>query len=105
MAVLHVWAFLQSSPEACGHSALLYVCHIHMCEISQGQNRQKGTLYSGTSCLNINNYVTGEHYGLVVLEEGSAEAIFTCVTLQDKGLYAGIISQSGPEKHVANQGL
>ena len=33
------------------------------------------------------------------------KAIFTGISLQDKGLGAIIISQGDPEKHVANPGL
>ena len=43
-----------------------------------------------------------EGYGLVVLEKRSTEAIFAGTGLQDKGLDAVIISQSHPEKHIAN---
>ena len=35
----------------------------------------------------------------------SAKTLFTGISLQDKGLGTVIISQCGPEKHVANQGL
>ena len=51
------------------------------------------------------NVLLGKGYGLVVLDESSAKAIFTGIGLQDEGLCAVIINQSGPEKHVANPGL
>ena len=55
--------------------------------------------------LNSSKHLASESYGLVVLEVSSAEAIFTGIGLQDKGLDAIIICLSGPEEHVAKPGL
>ena len=105
LVVLHVWASSGSSPEACGHSALLYVGHKCMYRIFQGQNSERHSLYIGILGLNISKCFTGKDYGLVVLEECSAEAKFTGIGLQKKELCVVIISPSGPEKHAANPGL
>ena len=97
LVVLCVWASSGSYPEACGHSALLCVCHKCMYEIFQGQNRQRGTLYFGISSLNVGKHFASKGCGLIVLEEGNAKTIFTGISLQDKGL-------DHPEKHVTNPG-
>ena len=78
-----------------------------MCENLQGQSRQRGTLsiYIGICGLNVSKHFASQGYGLIVLDEGSIEAIFTGISLQDKGLAVIIVSQSGPEKHVANPEL
>ena len=81
------------------------ICWPCMYEIFQGQNRQRHSLYVGISGLNISKCFTGEAYWFVVLEESSTEAIFTGISLQDKGLCAVIICKSVPKKHVANTGL
>ena len=76
-----------------------------MCEMFQGQNRQRGTLSIGIYGLNISKHFDCKGCGLIVLDEGSAEAIFTGISLPDKGLGAIIEGQSGPEKYVTNPGL
>ena len=76
-----------------------------MCGTFQDQHRQRGILNIGISGLNVCKCFTGKGYGLIVLEECSTKAIFTGISLQDKGLCAVIISQSGPEEFVANSGL
>ena len=63
------------------------------------------SLYIGISGLNISKHLTSKGYGLIVLDETKTKPIFTGISLQDRGLGAIIISQSGPEKHVTNLGL
>ena len=63
------------------------------------------TLNIGISGINISKNFASKGYGFVVLDEDSTEATFTGISLQDKGLGAILIGQSGPEKHVANPGL
>ena len=89
-----MYGLLLDYPEACGYSGLICVYHKHTYEIFQSQNREALSFYIGTSCLNIDKHFTSKGYGLV-LEEGSAEAVFTTISLQDKGLGTIIIGQSG----------
>ena len=42
--VLHVWVSSGSSPEVCGHFALLCVCHIHMYGTFQDHSKLRGIL-------------------------------------------------------------
>ena len=50
--------------------------------------------YIGISGLNVSKCLASESYGLVALEETTAKAILTNISLQDKVLGAVIISQS-----------
>ena len=70
-----------------------------MCEIFKTKT-DRGILF-----LCWHTWYVSKGYGLVILEECSAETIFTGISPEDKGLHTVIISQSGPEKHVANPGL
>ena len=78
-----------------------------MYEVLQGQKQtgRHSFLFVGVSGLNVGKHLASEGYGFVVLEEGSIEAIFIDVSLQDKGLDVIIICQSGPERHFTIPGL
>ena len=84
-----------------------YVSAINTCvkTFKAKADRNALSLYIGISGLHVSKHFASKGYGLIVLDEGNAEAIFTGISLQDKGLGAIIIGQSGPEKHVANPGL
>ena len=78
---------------------------MYVWNISRPKQIERHSVYIGILGLNISKCFTGKGYGLVVLEECSAEAILTGISLQDKGWCAVIICQGGPEEYVASPGL